>query len=140
MSGSTGERVAVVTASARSLPPLTYSIDEDMVANMTCTCPPSRSTSAGACAAIRHMHEGDAGHHLEQFTGNMVSGTDAGRRHVNLGGIGFGIGDEFWDRLDRYRGIHLHDKRLAMNARDPDDGADQIDTELVVECGVYRGL
>jgi len=33
MSGSTGERVAVVTASARSLPPLTYSIDEDMVAN-----------------------------------------------------------------------------------------------------------
>src|SRR5262252_8468651 len=47
MSGSTGERVAVVTASARSLPPLTYSIDEDMVANMTCTCPPSRSTSAG---------------------------------------------------------------------------------------------
>src|SRR5262245_25548948 len=29
------------------LRPLTYSIDEDMVANMTCTCPPSRSTSAG---------------------------------------------------------------------------------------------
>src|SRR6516162_5511289 len=47
ISGNTGERVAVVTASARSLPPLTYSIDEDMVANMTCTCPPSRSTSAG---------------------------------------------------------------------------------------------
>src|SRR5262249_11131779 len=47
MSGSTGERVAGVTASARSLPPVTYSIDEDMVANMTCTCPPSRSTSAG---------------------------------------------------------------------------------------------
>src|SRR5262249_13396464 len=47
MSGNTGERVAVVTASARSLPPLTYSIDEDIVANMTCTCPLSRSTSAG---------------------------------------------------------------------------------------------
>src|SRR5215471_885094 len=47
MSGSTGERVKVVTASARSLPALTYSIDEDMLANMTCTCPPSRSTSAG---------------------------------------------------------------------------------------------
>src|SRR2546423_1627990 len=53
------------------------------------------------------MHEGDAGHHLEQFTGNMVSGTDAGRRHVNLGGIGLGIGDESGNRLDRYRGIHL---------------------------------
>jgi hypothetical protein len=34
MSGSTGERVAVVTARARSLPPLTYSIDEDMVAKL----------------------------------------------------------------------------------------------------------
>jgi len=47
LSGSTGERVAVVTASARSLPALRYSIDEDMLASMTCTCPPSRSTSAG---------------------------------------------------------------------------------------------
>src|SRR5262249_35939902 len=53
------------------------------------------------------MHEGDAGHHVEQFTGNMVSGTDAGRRHVDVGGIGFGIGDEFGDRLDRYQGIYL---------------------------------
>jgi hypothetical protein len=47
MSGSTGERVEVVTASTRSLPALTYSIDEEMLANMTWTCPPSRSTSAG---------------------------------------------------------------------------------------------
>ena len=38
-----GERVAMVTASARSLPALTYAIDEDMLANMTCTCPASRS-------------------------------------------------------------------------------------------------
>ena len=48
MSGSASERVAVVTASARSLPALMYSIEEDMGANMTCTCPPSRSVSAGA--------------------------------------------------------------------------------------------
>src|SRR5262249_10352270 len=47
MSDTTGERVAVVTASARSLPPLTYSIEEDRVENMTCPCPPSRSISAG---------------------------------------------------------------------------------------------
>src|SRR5215831_18761224 len=45
--GSASERVAVVTASARSLPVLTYSIDEDMLGNMTCTCPASRSGSAG---------------------------------------------------------------------------------------------
>ena len=47
MSGSAGERIAVVTASARSLPALMYSIDEGMVAKKTCTCPPSRSVSAG---------------------------------------------------------------------------------------------
>src|SRR5713101_5247357 len=39
---------------------LTYSIDEDMVEKLTCTCPPSRSTRA---AAVRHVHEVDAGHH-----------------------------------------------------------------------------
>src|SRR5262249_23270904 len=38
-SGSASERVAVATARARSLPALMYSIDEGMVANMTCTCP-----------------------------------------------------------------------------------------------------
>src|SRR5262249_40023527 len=47
MLANTGDRVVVVTASARSLPALTYSIDEDVLANMTCTCPPSRSASAG---------------------------------------------------------------------------------------------
>src|SRR5262245_2324449 len=82
------------------------------------------------------MHEGDAGHHLEQFTGNMVSGTDAGCRHVDLAGIGFGICDELGDRLDRYRGIHLYQKGLAMNARDRGDVADQIEIELFVECSV----
>src|SRR6186997_329696 len=47
MSGSASEPDAVVTASARSLPALTCSIDEDMPGNMACTCPPSRSVSAG---------------------------------------------------------------------------------------------
>src|SRR5262245_56119459 len=135
MSGSTGERVAVVTARARSLPPLTYSIDDDMVANITCTCPPSRSTSAGPAP---HVHEVDAGHHLEQFTGNMVSGTNAGRRHVDPAGIGLGIGDELGNRLDRHRGMHLYGKRVASNARDRRDVADEIEIELVVEGGVDR--
>ena len=43
-----------------------------MGANMTCTCPPSRSVSAGAAAAIGHVHHVDAGHHLEQLAGHMV--------------------------------------------------------------------
>jgi hypothetical protein len=48
MSGRIGERIAVVTASARSLSALMYSIDEVKAPNTTCTCPPSRSVSAGA--------------------------------------------------------------------------------------------
>ena len=77
MSGSASERVAVVTASARSLPALMYSIDEGMLSNMTCTCPPIRSVSAGAVAAIRHVQHVDAGHHLEQFAGHMAAGSSA---------------------------------------------------------------
>src|SRR5215471_16320548 len=47
MPGSTSERVAAVTASARSLPALIYPIDETVVGKKTCTCPPSRSLNAG---------------------------------------------------------------------------------------------
>src|SRR5262249_49691280 len=48
ISGNASERIAVVTARARSLPARMYWIDEGMVANMTCTCPARRSVSAGA--------------------------------------------------------------------------------------------
>jgi hypothetical protein len=45
MSGSSSERVAVVTVGARSLPALIYSINEGMVPNMTSTCPPIEFTA-----------------------------------------------------------------------------------------------
>ncbi len=48
MSGSASARIAVVTASARSLPVLMCSIEEGTEPNATCTCPPSKSVSAGA--------------------------------------------------------------------------------------------
>ena len=35
-------------AEVRETPVLTYSIDETVLANVTCTCPPSKSFSAGA--------------------------------------------------------------------------------------------
>jgi hypothetical protein len=47
-SGSACERSAVVTASARTLPALMAPIDSGSGLNITCTCPPIRSTSAGA--------------------------------------------------------------------------------------------
>src|ERR1700730_13669346 len=48
MSGSASERVAAVTARGRSLPDLMYSIVPGMVPKITCTCPASKSVSAGA--------------------------------------------------------------------------------------------
>jgi hypothetical protein len=47
-SGSNSERLALVTASGRSLPALTYSMDAGMVPNIACTCPASMSVRAGA--------------------------------------------------------------------------------------------
>ena len=46
-SGNASERLAVVTASARSLPALTYPIEDGIGSNVTCICPPSKSVSAG---------------------------------------------------------------------------------------------
>src|SRR5262252_5985543 len=68
----------------------------------------------------------------------MVSGTDAGRRHVDPTWIGLGVGNELGNRLDRHRGVHLYGKRLASDARDRRDVADEIEIELVVEGGVDR--
>src|SRR5262249_24966048 len=82
----------------------------------------------GAPAAV------DAGHHLEQFTGNMVSGTDAGRRHVDLAGIGLGVGNELGNRLDRHRWIRLHNKGLAMRACDRGASPDQMEFTLLLDC------
>src|SRR5882757_3486130 len=41
------EGLLPVTAKGRSLPALTYSMDAGMVANIICTCPPSKSVNAG---------------------------------------------------------------------------------------------
>src|SRR5262245_25376782 len=53
LGASASERVAVVTTRARSLPALIYSIGAIMLGNMTCTCPASRSASAGAWPRYR---------------------------------------------------------------------------------------
>src|SRR5262245_4574945 len=47
MSGSISQRVALVTANARSFPALMYPTESAGPVNMTCTCPPIRSAVAG---------------------------------------------------------------------------------------------
>src|SRR5882757_578696 len=47
-SGKTWDRSAAVIAKGRTLPSLTNSIEVVILSNMTCTCPPIKSESAGA--------------------------------------------------------------------------------------------
>src|ERR1700726_1052896 len=72
-------------------------------------------------AAIRHMDQINAGHHLEQFAGNMLRASYPARPHVELAGICLGIGDELWKRLDRNRWVHID---YLGRARDACDGRD----------------
>jgi hypothetical protein len=64
---------------------------------------------------IRHVHEVDASHHFEEFTENVISGTDAARRHVDLAGIDFGIGDE--TRTHHTTGKVMHSLKNLRNFR-----------------------
>jgi len=92
----------------------------------------------GACAAIRHVHEVDAGHHLEQLAGHVGRRPTAGRCHVDLARICLGIGDELWNRFGRNRRMYRHDVWVANDASDGRDVADEIEIELVVERRVDR--
>src|SRR5262245_45490969 len=128
MPGSTSERVAAVTASARSLPALIYPIDETVVKNTTWTCPASRSLNA---ATLGHLNQINAGHHLEQRAGQMAGCSGSSRRIIDFARASLGIGDELGNRLSRDRWIYRHDKWCADNASDWRDIADEIVVELV---------
>ena len=71
MSGSASERVAVVTASARSLPALTCSIGRRHGVEHHLHLPGEQVGERRRRAAIRHVDHVDAGHHLEQLAGHM---------------------------------------------------------------------
>jgi hypothetical protein len=47
------------------------------------------------------MDKVDTGHHLEQFSGNVLRGPHAAGAHVELARITHGVGNEFRDGLDR---------------------------------------
>jgi hypothetical protein len=89
-------------------------------------------------APIWHVLHVDAGHHLEQLASDVGRASIAGRCHVDLAGIGVGVGDELGNGLDRNRWIHLHHVGHADDARDRRDFADEIIIELVVERRVSR--
>src|SRR6478736_10242273 len=58
---------------------------------------------------------------------------DPRRCHVDLAGIGLGVGDELWNRLSWNRWIYHHDIRCAHEACDRRDVADEVEIEFIVE-------
>src|SRR5262245_65697945 len=68
----------------------------------------------------------------------MIRGAEAARSIANLARIGFRVGDEFRNRLGWNRWRHYHYQRLAANARDRRDIAEEIEIEFVVESRIDR--
>ena len=58
--------------------------------------------------------------------------------HVDLARIGFGIGDEFGNRLSWNRWIDHHHERGADDACNRCDVADEVEVELIVKDGGDR--
>ena len=85
------------------------------------------------------MNQFDTGHHLEEFAKDMGYGPVAGRSHIELARIGFGIGDEFRNRLGGDRWIDHDHIRTAANAGDRSEILDEIEVEFRVKRGVERG-
>src|SRR5258708_3697122 len=112
------------------------SIDEITTSNVTCTWPLMRSSSARPRAAIVHRNQFDARHHLEQLAIKMRCASYAACSHVDLSGIGLGVGDKFANCCNRYRRMNFHHAARAPDACNLDDVADEIEFEIVVQCGV----
>ena len=82
---------------------------------------------------MRHLH---AGHQLEQLAGDVTGGADAARTHVDLAGIGLGVGDEFGNISRRHRRMNLHHHRRAHQ----DHHRNHVGAEVVAEIVVKRGV
>jgi len=63
----------------------------------------------------------------------MNRASNAGCGHVDLAGIGLGIGNEFRDSFGRKGWIDLHDERRTGDASNRRRVANEIEFEIVVE-------
>ena len=66
-------------------------------------------SQCGSGAAVRHVNQVYSGHHLKQFAGEVGYGAVAGRGHVDLAWIGFGVGDQFTECPGRERRVRQND-------------------------------
>src|SRR5258708_9396137 len=111
-SGSAGPGAADVTARGRSLPVRTNSIEAGSGSIITCTCPASISTSAGAaprygtCTMLMPVS-------ILSSSANVLRRAHSGGGVIDLGGICFLLSDEIRECVRRYPRMHLHYQRGA---------------------------
>src|SRR5262245_39092307 len=136
MSGSTSKRVAVVTASARSFPDLTCSIDVRMLPNRTCTCAPSRSDTArpppryGTWTILMPAIILNSS---PETCSEVPLPPDA---MLTLPTFALAYSMNFENRFGRKRRVNNHDVRHADDPTDRCNIPDEIVIEFVIERGV----
>src|SRR5262249_57213851 len=81
-------------------------------------------------AAVMHWDELDSGHCHEKFAGEMNGASNAGRRHIDLTGTGFGVAYQLRDALGGKRRVDHQDKRRAGDAGDRRGIADEIEFQI----------
>jgi hypothetical protein len=90
----------------------------------------------GRPAAIGHIDQVDASHHLEQLTRHVWPGSRSRICHINLAGMGLGISDELGNRLGRNRWMDDHHVRRANDAPNWRDVPNEAEIKFVVKCSV----
>ena len=85
-----------------------------------------------------HDLELQAGHLLEQFAGDMRRAAVAGRCHLDGAGIGPRIGEELRHRPCRHGRMQHHHQRLAGDACDRHDVAQEVERQIGIERAADR--
>src|SRR6516225_6537383 len=88
--------------------------------------------------AIRHVNDVHAGHHPEQFEGEMRRRPGTLRSIVELARISLSVGNELRDRLHRDRWMDHDDEGRIAKKRNRRDVADEIEIEIWVERSAGR--
>src|SRR6516225_3845288 len=133
MSGKTSNGAAVVTANGLNLPALMLPDRGTDKVEHGVDLATNEIRQRGARAAIIHQGKVDSRHGLEQHGEKVRGASRAGRGHIDLAWISFGIGDEFKHRPGRKGGIGFQDTARAPYACNWHDVVDEIEAEIVVQ-------
>ena len=137
-SGSSAERVAVVTASARTLPPLMCGIDAAVVSNMSCTWPPIRSVIAPAAPRYGTCTMSTPAVSLNSSPAMWMPVPTPAEAKFSLPGLALACAISSGMVLTGSVGIDHHDVGRACGAGDRRDVAQEVEAQLLIERVVDR--